>query len=67
MLRKSLTEAPEKRAGSFDKLLMILRSNEEEVVGELINDDDFSIDVSPEEGNYVASVLASDASRSVRG
>jgi hypothetical protein len=46
---------------------MILRSNEEEVVGELVNDDDFSIDVSPEEGIYVASVLASDASRSVRG
>jgi hypothetical protein len=66
-LRKSLAESLEKRTGSFDKLLMILRSNEEEVVGELVNDDDFSIDVSPEEGNYVASVLASDASRSVRG
>jgi hypothetical protein len=67
ILCKSLAEAPEKRTGSFDKLLLILRSSEEEAVGELINDDYFSIDVSPEEGIYVSSVLASDASRSVRG
>jgi hypothetical protein len=66
ILRKSLAEAPQKRTGSFAELLLILRSNEEEVVGELINDEDFSIDISPVEGNYVASVLASDASRSVQ-
>jgi serine/threonine protein kinase len=66
ILRKSLAEAPQKRTGSFSELLRILRSNEENVVGELIDDEDFSIDVSPVEGNYVASVLASDASRSVR-
>jgi serine/threonine protein kinase len=66
ILRKSLAEAPQKRTGSFDELLLILRSNEEVVVGELFDDADFSIDVSPVEGNYVASVLASNASRSVQ-
>jgi serine/threonine protein kinase len=66
ILRKSLAEAPQKRTGSFAELLLILRSNEEQVVGELINDDDFSIDVSPGVGNYVASVLVSDAIRSVQ-
>jgi serine/threonine protein kinase len=66
ILRKSLAEAPQKRTGSFAELLLILRSNEEQVVGELINDADFSIDVSPGIGNYVASVLAVDDSRSVR-
>jgi serine/threonine protein kinase len=65
ILRKSLAEAPQKRTGSFNELLLILRSNEEEVIRELVNDDDFSIDVSPGEGSYVASVLASDASRNV--
>jgi serine/threonine protein kinase len=65
ILRKSLAEAPQKRTGSFAELLRILRSNEEEVVSELINDADFSIDVSPGVGNYVASVLAADNSRSV--
>jgi serine/threonine protein kinase len=59
ILRKSLAEVPEKRTGSFAELLLILRSNEEVVVGELFDDADFSIDVSPVEGNYVASVLAS--------
>jgi hypothetical protein len=39
---------------------MILKSNEEEVVAELINDEDFSIGVSPGEGHYVASVLGTD-------
>jgi serine/threonine protein kinase len=66
ILRKSLAEDPQKRTGSFNELLLILRSNEEEVIGELVNDDDFSIDVSPREGNYVASVLVSDASRSIQ-
>jgi serine/threonine protein kinase len=67
ILRKSLAEAPEKRTGSFGELLLILRSHEEEVVGELVNDEDFSIDVSPGVGHYVASVLAgTDESRSVR-
>jgi serine/threonine protein kinase len=66
ILCKSLAEAPQKRTGSFNELLLILRSNEEEVVAELINDADFSIDLSPGEGDYVPSVLASDASRSVR-
>jgi serine/threonine protein kinase len=66
ILRKSLAEAPQKRTGSFAELLLILRSNEEQVVGELINEADFSIDVSPGEGIYVASVLAVDDSRSVR-
>jgi serine/threonine protein kinase len=65
ILHKSLAEAPQKRTGSFDELLSILRTNEEEVIGELVNDDDFSIDVSPREGDYVASVLASDSSRNV--
>jgi hypothetical protein len=65
ILRKSLVE-PEKRTGSFNELLLILRSNEEQVVAELIDDADFSIDVSPVEGDYVASVLASDAGRSVQ-
>jgi serine/threonine protein kinase len=58
ILRKSLAEAPEKRTGSFNELLLILRSNEEEVVGELVNEEDFSIDVSPGVGHHVASVLA---------
>jgi serine/threonine protein kinase len=66
ILRKSLAEAPQKRTGSFAELLLILRSNEEQVVGELINEADFSIDVSPGDGNYVASVLAVDDCRSVR-
>jgi serine/threonine protein kinase len=65
ILCKSLAEAPQKRTGSFAELLRILRSNEEEVVRELINDADFSIDVSPGVGNHVASVLAVDDSRSV--
>jgi serine/threonine protein kinase len=66
ILSKSLAEAPRKRTGSFAELLLILRSNEEQVVGELINDADFSIDVSPGDGSYVASVLAVDDSRSVQ-
>jgi serine/threonine protein kinase len=66
ILPKSLAEAPQKRTGSFAELLLILRSNEEQVVGELINDSDFSIDVSPGDWNYVASVLAVDDSRSVQ-
>jgi serine/threonine protein kinase len=66
ILRKSLAETPQKRTGSFAELLRILRSNEEQVVGELINDADFSIDVSPGVGNHVASLLAADNSRSVR-
>jgi serine/threonine protein kinase len=66
ILSKSLAEDPEKRTGSFEELLLILRSNEEAVVGELVNDEDFSIDVSPGVGPYVASVLAKDESRSVR-
>jgi hypothetical protein len=67
ILRKSLAEAPEKRTGSFNDLLLILRSNEEEVVGELVNDEDFSIDKSPGVGHHVASVFAgTDESRSVR-
>jgi hypothetical protein len=63
ILSKSLAEATETRTGSFAELLLILRSNEEHVVGELINDADFSIDVSPGVGNYVASVLAVDDSK----
>jgi serine/threonine protein kinase len=67
ILRKSLAEEAEKRTGSFDELLLVLRSNEEEVVGVLVNDEDFSIDVSPGAGHYVASELAAtDESRSVR-
>jgi hypothetical protein len=42
---------------------LILRSNEEKVVAELVDDTDFSIDVSPGEGHYVASVLAVDESK----
>jgi serine/threonine protein kinase len=63
ILRKSLAEAPQKRTGSFAELLLILRSNEDEVVGELINDADFSIDVSPGAEHFVASMLAVDDSR----
>jgi serine/threonine protein kinase len=63
ILSKSLAESPETRTGSFAELLLILRSNEEQVVCELINDADFSIDVSPGVGNYVASVLAVDDSK----
>jgi hypothetical protein len=69
ILCKSLAEvaeAPQKRTGSFAELLLILKSNEEQVVGELINDSDFSIDVSPGDGSYVASVLAVDDIRSVQ-
>jgi serine/threonine protein kinase len=66
ILTKSLAEEPEKRTGSFDELLLILRRNEEAVVSELVNDEDFSIDVSPGVGPYVASMLAKDESRSVR-
>jgi serine/threonine protein kinase len=66
ILSKSLAESPETRTGSFAELLMILRSSQDKVVGELINDADFSIDVSPGVGNYVASALATDDSRSVR-
>jgi hypothetical protein len=66
ILSKSLAESPETRTDSFAELLLILQSNEETVVGELINDADFSIDVSPAVGNYVASVLAVDESQSVR-
>jgi hypothetical protein len=66
ILSKSLAESPETRTGSFAELLLILRSNKVQVVGELINDADFSIDVSPGVGNYVASVLAVDDSKSVR-
>jgi serine/threonine protein kinase len=58
ILSKSLAESPERRTGSFDELLLILRSNEEKVLSEVINDTDFSIDVSPGDGKYVASVLA---------
>jgi serine/threonine protein kinase len=58
ILSMSLAEAPETRTGSFDELSLMLRTYEEKVVAELINDTDFSIDVSPRKGNYVASVLA---------
>jgi serine/threonine protein kinase len=47
ILRKSLAGAPEKRTGSFKELLLILRSNEEEVVGELVNEIVFSLAVNP--------------------
>jgi hypothetical protein len=63
ILSKSLAEASETRTGSFDELSLILRSSQDKVVGELINDADFSIDVSPGVGNYVASVLAVDDSK----
>jgi serine/threonine protein kinase len=66
ILRKSLVGAPQKRTGSFAELLLILRSNEEEVAGELIDNADFSIDVSPGADHFVASVLAVDDSRNVQ-
>jgi serine/threonine protein kinase len=58
ILTKSLAESPERRTGSFDELVLLLKSSEETFVAGLIDDADFSIDVSTREGNYVASVLA---------
>jgi serine/threonine protein kinase len=58
ILSKSLSKKPETRTGSFDELLLLLRSDEERVVAGLIHDTDFSIDVSPGEGQYVATALA---------
>jgi serine/threonine protein kinase len=63
ILTKSLAESPERRTGSFDELLLMLRRSEETAVAGLMEDDDFSIDVAPEEGNYVASLLAVDESK----
>jgi serine/threonine protein kinase len=63
ILTKSLAESPDRRTGSFDELLSILRISEEKVLAELIEDADFSIDVSLEVGKYVASVLVPDESK----
>jgi serine/threonine protein kinase len=65
ILSKSLAETPETRTGSFDELFLILRSNSVTIIGELINDADFSIDVSPGVKPYLATVLTADVSRSV--
>jgi serine/threonine protein kinase len=53
ILSKSLAESPKTRTGSFEELLLLLRISEEKAVVELINDADFSIDVSPG-GKYVS-------------
>jgi hypothetical protein len=55
ILSKSL-ESTETRTGSFEELLLMLRSNEEKVVAGLINDTDFSIDVSVLTGTILPSM-----------
>jgi hypothetical protein len=57
ILRKSLAESPETRTGSFDELLLLIRCSEEKVVAGLINDAEFSIDVSPGAGFLLMSTL----------
>jgi hypothetical protein len=56
ILIRSLAGAPEARTGSFDELLMLLRSSEEKVVSEMIDVVDFSIDVSAPAGSGFPSV-----------
>jgi serine/threonine protein kinase len=46
ILSKSLAEELEARTGSFDELLMILRSDEGKVIGELSDEEDLSFDIS---------------------
>jgi hypothetical protein len=52
ILSKSLAEAIKARTGSFDELLFQLRSSQEKVVAEMINDAEFTMDAAP--GNSVA-------------
>jgi hypothetical protein len=46
ILNMSLAADPETRTGSFDELLLILRSDEGKIIGELSEDVDLSIDIS---------------------
>jgi serine/threonine protein kinase len=46
ILSKSLAKELEARTGSFDELLMILRSDDGKVIGELSDEEDLSFDIS---------------------
>jgi serine/threonine protein kinase len=46
ILSKSLAEELEARTGSFDELLMILRSDDGKIIGELSDEKDLSFDIS---------------------
>jgi serine/threonine protein kinase len=46
ILSKSLVEELEARTGSFDELLMILRSGDGKIIGELSDEEDLSFDIS---------------------
>jgi hypothetical protein len=46
ILSKSLAEELEARTGSFDELLMTLRSDEGKVIGELSDEEDLSFKIS---------------------
>jgi serine/threonine protein kinase len=45
ILNMSLAADPESRTGSFDELMLILRSDEGKIIGELSEDADLSIDI----------------------
>jgi serine/threonine protein kinase len=47
ILNMSLAADPESRTGSFDEILLVLRSDEGKIIGELSEDVDLSIDISP--------------------
>jgi hypothetical protein len=53
ILSKSLSKSLKARTGSFDEMLLLLRSNEEKIVAEMTNEAGFSIDVSPGSGTFI--------------
>jgi serine/threonine protein kinase len=60
ILKMSLAADPETRTGSFDELLLILRSDEGKIIGELSEDVDLSIDISSGVEVLLPSVLETD-------
>jgi hypothetical protein len=55
ILKKSLNAAPELRTGSFEELLLILRSDGGKCIGELSKDEELAFDISSELDQYLPS------------
>jgi hypothetical protein len=55
ILKKSLKAAPELRTGSFEELLLILRSDGGKCIGELSKDEELAFDISSGLDQYLPS------------